>query len=328
MRLAANPSHLHQAGSRRLGAGPPREASHVVRQLAQLGDSVPLPWKEAAQAAADAGQGATTAVAWAEILPRLGWRGEQGKVLLLQRLRVRDATQLLCMGSEGPAAQRRLKHAAFADLTGEPGGAEAVLPTLRRLWRIPVLGKTKETYWRLVYDGIPTAARMHLGHQQCPCGATPADRAHHFWTCPVAGAVRSTILRAAVAAGRPIGSLRRGNLWLALPPPGINQGVWDVVTLSAVAAMERGRAFMVAEHRYASPPTPAGPALAARGGSRARVVFWELLHEFAAMGCLPAQGPHVDAAHPFLCLVSPTASTVRVHQPAAEGLDISARSAF
>ena len=333
LRLAANPGQLESAapGSSRPRTGPPRAASHAVRQLAQLRDAIPAPWKEAAQAAAEAGHVATTAAAWAEMLPHLGWRGEHGKVMLLQRLRVRDATQLLCMGSEGPPAQRRLKHAAFAELAGEPNGSEAVLLTLRRLWHTPVLGRTKEPYWRLVYDGIPTAARMHMGHQTCPCGAAPADRAHHFWSCLVAGAVRSTVLRAAASAGRPLQSLRRGHLWLARPPQGINQGVWDVVALAAVAAMEKGRAFMVAEHLYASPPIPAGPALAARGGSRARIVFWELLHEFAAMGVLPKggrHGPPVDETHPFLCLVSPGAGTVRVHQPAAEDPTISAAHAY
>ena len=88
---------------------------------------------------------------------------------------------------------------------------------------------------------------------------------------------------------------------------------------------------MVAEHLYASSPIPAGPALAARGGSRARIVFWELLHEFAAMGVLPKggrHGPPVDETHPFLCLVSPGAGTVRVHQPAAEDPTISAAHAY
>ena len=198
--------------------------------------------------------------------------GGEGEGAATAALRVRDATQLLCMGSEGPPAQRRLKHAAFAELAGEPDGSEAVLLTLRRLWHTPVLGRTKEPYWRLVYDGIPTAARMHMGHQTCPCGAAPADRAHHFWPCLVAGAVRSTVLRAAASAGRPLQSLRRGHLWLARPPQGINQGVWDVVALAAVAAMEKGRACMVAEHRYASHSGKPCPSGAGRLSSTHRIL--------------------------------------------------------
>ena len=49
------------------------------------------------------------------------------------------------------------------------------------------------------------------------------------------------------------------------------------------------------------------------------------------MGVLPKggrHGPPVDETHPFLCLVSPGAGTVRVHQPAAEDPTISAAHAY
>ena len=66
------------------------------------------------------------------------------------------------------------------------GPADELLALLRRLWRVRWENQHKEPFWRLVYNAIPTAARLHLD-QPCQCGAAaPADRHHHFWECPIA----------------------------------------------------------------------------------------------------------------------------------------------
>ena len=105
-------------------------------------------------------------------------------------------------------------------------------------------------------------------------------------------------------------------MWLSQCPEGLHPGVWDIVVMVAVAAMDRARRFMVVQHSFAQAPVPRGPELGRRGAERARVSFWELLHEFAASGCTPSgvtsAGP-LGATHPFLCLTN--AGAIRVQVP-------------
>ena len=67
----------------------------------------------------------------------------------------------------------------------------------------------KEAAWRLTLNGFPTAARMH-NQQQSPCeacGVLGLDVGHHFWSCPVAVAVRQEIegqLRGCMIDGQPM----------------------------------------------------------------------------------------------------------------------------
>jgi hypothetical protein len=112
--------------------------------------------------------------------------------------------------------------------------------------------------------------------------------------------------------------LTPAHVWLAQPPPGINQGVWDIVALMAISAMDTGRRFMVAVSRYALPLPPSALSLGERGAERARLYFWELLHTFAASGHLPqghAVAPQVDHTHPYLCVEAAGATHVRVFPP-------------
>ena len=244
------------------------------------------------------------------------------------RFRVRVATRILCTGA-GSATELRLArfgvYARLAAPAGPPDGvgvdAEAVLATLRRLWRIPWTGKAKEPFWRLVLDGMPTQARMHFaaGNGGCSCGNTAlTDRLHHFWDCPPAKAVRTAIVAAAASAGHPLPELDRAHIWLARSPPGMHQGVWDVVALAAVGAMDKARRFMWAQRTDPTTHMQSGPILASMGAMRAVATFWELLQDFAAIGRIPAgpaDGPALGTAHPFLCLPAPGARSVRVRVP-------------
>ena len=119
------------------------------------------------------------------------------------------------------------------------GAVDELQHLLARLWCVRWENEHKEPFWRLVYDALHR-------EQPCLCGsaATPG-RQHHFWDCPVARAVLLAISDAAAAGQQPAPApLSQPNIWLARAPAAIHNGVWDVVSLSAIAAMEKGRRRM------------------------------------------------------------------------------------
>lgn len=106
----------------------------------------------------------------------------------------------------------------------------------------------KEVYWRLVLNGLATAERMHLQECRCVCGPVvggqPADRRHHFWECPVARSVVEVLQQQLV--GWYAGVLQpRHVLCMECPVVArvhaLHHGVWRVVCLAAVNAMDAGR---------------------------------------------------------------------------------------
>jgi hypothetical protein len=119
-----------------------------------------------------------------------------------------------------------------------------LLAALSRLWRLPWENGRKEAFWRLVYNALPTAERLHRD-QPCHCGAAEQrpGRQHHFWACPVARSVVGQIEAAravAAAPAPPPAPIGQEHLWLARPPSGMHDGVWGVVCLAAVEAMAHG----------------------------------------------------------------------------------------
>jgi hypothetical protein len=302
-----------------------RDPSLLGRRLTELLAAMPSAWVSAARALAQAplsANGSSTQAFWAQVLPRLGWRLGATSPMALMSFTVKGGTHLLCMGPHGLEAQRARPLAAFAELAGPSIDVGMVQLAFRRLWRTPLPGVVKETLWRLAYDGLPTGARMHIAQlgtaSGCPCGADSADRAHHFWDCVVAQGVRDVITEGAAGAGRPLHAFTRAHLWLATCPEGLHQGVWDIVALCAVAAMDKGRRYMVAQAHFAEPPAPRGLELGRRAAERAQVHFWELLHEFAAGGCSPrGVSPHkpLGTSHPFLRETSIGSMELRVTAP-------------
>ena len=245
---------------------------HVAcERVEQLLAALPSSWVAAARGAAALPPDAQPAplepavVLAAMLLPRFGWRPPGGEPVPLASMTVRAATALLTAEA---AAQRAARYLLpFAELaTGAPlpppppasfalpppaplpppaGSPLAeLLAALQRLWRLPWENGRKETYWRLAYDALPTAARRHTD-QPCPCGAAEQrpGRQHHFWSCPVASSVVGQLEAAMGVAAAPAPApapLTLTHLWLARPPPGIHTGVWGVVCLAAVEAMAHG----------------------------------------------------------------------------------------
>jgi hypothetical protein len=193
-----------------LASSPAFAQRHVAAErLAALLAAVPAAWVAAARAAAAAAAPprppSPAHVLHTLLLPRLAWRLPAGRTVSFARLTVRTATALLA----APAAQQRasLRLAPFASLATagsppSPSHLPELQAAMRRLWRLPWENGRKEVFWRLAYDALPTAARLHRD-QPCECGAGPRpDRRHHFWACPVAQAVVAAV-QAALAAAAP-----------------------------------------------------------------------------------------------------------------------------
>ena len=237
---------------------------YVARErVEQLLAALPAEWVAAARQAlaAPADQLAPTAAAVlaAMLLPRVGWQPPGREPLTVASLTVRAATAMLTAEVAAARAARYL--APFAALAaGAPPPPPLALPpplppppasplaellaAMRRLWRLPWENGRKEAFWRLAYDALPTAARLHTD-EPCPCGAADQrpGRQHHFWDCPVARGVIGQLEAACAVAAAPApppAPLVIANVWLARPPPGIHAGVWGVVCLAAVEATAHG----------------------------------------------------------------------------------------
>ncbi|PRW33265.1 Transposon TX1 uncharacterized 149 kDa [Chlorella sorokiniana] len=205
------------------------------------------------------------------------------------------------------AAQSAADQLAAVEAAGaaHDGSGQEVAALLQRLWRLRCDNGLKEPFWLLAHNGLPTAARLQ---SSCKCGAAaPGDRLHHYWACPVAAAVLSSI---AAAAG---GSIPRHAIWLCRAPAGVYAGVWDLVCLAAVAAMDHGRRTLYA---LSTGPPPEAP-LSAIAGRSARARFWSNLADFIAFDCAPLSWrDHCPTGHPFIH-THPATSKLVVHCPEA-----------
>ena len=231
---------------------------HVaVEQAAQLLAALPQAWLTAARAAAATAPAAPQPVLGTVfsdlLLPRLGWQLPGQRPITLASLTVRAATSLLTRpAADARAATYLAPFAALATSSTAPAAAHLaeLQAAMQRLWRLPWENGRKEAFWRLAYDALPTAARMHVDRPcSCGCPAPRPDRLHHFWACPVAQAVVSDIQAACATAAAPAPPpppLALAHLWLARTPAGLHAGIWGVVCLAAIEAMDRGRRGLAA----------------------------------------------------------------------------------
>jgi hypothetical protein len=82
----------------------------------------------------------------------------------------------------------------------------------------------------------------------------------------------------------PAAPLSKPSIWPARAPVAVHSGVWGVVSLSAIAAMDHGRRLMYALRLWPPPPTPLHIT-----ASRSPVTrFWVLVTEFDTLRCAPA----------------------------------------
>lgn len=188
------------------------------------------------------------------LLSRLGWQGlPGGKFVGIHHLTVKLATSLQLGGVR---AARRDRHEAFVRSalgTNNPAavkvGIGSLYACLRKLWRrIKWDNFYKEVYWRMILNGLPTAARMHHSDSKCLCGSVCPGIQHHYWSCPIAQQVVEVVaaqLPPAWCTQSPgVCPLKQHHLWLMQPPAGpkhLHRMAWLVVCLAAINAMDTGR---------------------------------------------------------------------------------------
>ena len=202
---------------------------------------------------------------------------------------------LTAMQLDAASAARRPKQEAFLREAGGPPdyGVPQLLARQAKVWRLDWDNVHKECFWRLPLDAIPIygAARFRRSRLEedaapCKCGLPTVGRRHCFWDCPVALAVRRALEAAAqlspLAQHLPI---RRWHVWLAEPPPSVPEGLWHVVALAALQAMDHGRRMLVA---LCSPSQDGGmghqvapPALLRRVCASAVHQLWAYIATFA-----------------------------------------------
>lgn len=193
--------------------------------------------------------------------------------------------------------------------------------TLKIVWKLRWENHWKETWYRLLLDGVPGAGGhgIVLKKSPCPCGwlvpqhlskeeGAAAQRDHVFWQCLPAQAVRR-----ALQHNLPEGTiLQPAHLWLLQPPcPQIHSGVWAVVGLAALTIINSARRYMwamhchqqedAANHRLAlSPGAQAEPQHMA--ANRATAKLAAALWDFADTGRMPKKWEGVVTEdHLFVC---------------------------
>ncbi|GFR52607.1 hypothetical protein Agub_g15205 [Astrephomene gubernaculifera] len=123
-------------------------------------------------------------------------------------------------------------------------------------------------------------------------------RRHLFWDCCVARNLREAMgAGMGVAEGPHSVAFSRSQLWLFLPPRGIQPVVWDVVALAALAALERGRQYL---YRDWDSDTPVSPGRLRHISAEVVVDFWARISSFASLGIIPRGWASVPSDHPFL----------------------------
>ena len=294
-----------------------QDRQHALERFTALLAAIPSCWTDAIT---NRDRGDVKEVLQDRLLPRLLWRLPGSNYgVLLSRMRVRQATRaqlgpLLAARGEKQVA---FLQEAYAGAAPSPAQLDAasLYPVFQQLWSLPWENSRKEVYWRLTLDGLPTAARMHQGEgEPCNCGTRLPGRPHHFWECPVAQAVVGELQR---VIGPQAPQLSRAQVWLLQAPQGIHGGVWGVVCLAAIIAMEKGRKLLT-KWRLAGgqaggaqqgarrgagqqrPPPPLAQRLPA--ASRLAVAtIWDCLQDFVGLGLAPAPWvAEVAADHPFL----------------------------
>jgi hypothetical protein len=282
--------------------GDRQQARQHVQHLLSF---VPSVWHTAARAHLAAAQAAGTSVAQLssvspvdiliareQLCADLGWQrpGADGFIRLAD-LQVADATKLQRLAALDAIAPR---HAAFVtrvralDALPMAVSLPAVQSVLSRWWQVRVANMYKEAAWRLALDAFPTAQRMQTTAACAACSAAGPGVEHHFWTCPVAVAVRREVesqLRAFTLL--PAGAvLPCRAIWLACPPHNaVHRLVWDMVCLAAVHAFEKGR-----KAAWAVSSDLGVPQLVEQVAVRAAVgAFWDALADFAATARVPSR---------------------------------------
>jgi hypothetical protein len=247
----------------------------------------------------------------AKVCKRLGWKSKN-KSYTSYTLTVKIATtlQMKPLYPQAPLHPNYLrpqstKLQGFAHAVGGGFNQDQVIKVLGRLWKLPVENSHKEIVWRLALNGLPTIQRLHRTNQVCGCGGAvgaAAGRQHVYFECEAVQSIINSIMQQlqgewALPAHTP--SIQRHHIWMAVrPTEALHQGVWDMVCISALKAMDTSRAGLF---KRISDGAREGTALAASVGARACAQFWAYIGSFCGHNLAP-QGwrNQVSARHPFI----------------------------
>ena len=132
---------------------------------------------------------------------RLWWAGARSNrdlIEVISTTRRRLINHSACARSL-PSWQTNRLHSLAAELNQLPAprddeAADSMGQLLPKLWSVRCRNSTKEVFWRLAVNALPTADR--IPEAACICnGADPphCTRAHIFWQCPMAQVVVSAV---------------------------------------------------------------------------------------------------------------------------------------
>ena len=283
-------------------------------RLTALVEAIPACWKQAVNVHGYWGEPSAEQIVVDKLLPKIVWWYPRSTLPVgLEQLKVKQATKLQL----GPLLEDRaakqvsfLSEAVAALPQGHNISPDCMPRLYKQVWQLPWDNKKKQVFWLLTLNGLPTAERLHKEEEACSCGAQMPGRAHHFWECPVAAAVRGEIERALNHTGGQIG-VQRDNVWLLSPPhsPGLHRGVWLVVCLAAMLAMHKGMRLLTrwrlhrpGDNERAPPPAPRRIAAASRVATAS---FWDEIQDFLSLGLSPATWvSELTQQHPFIKLTT------------------------
>jgi hypothetical protein len=284
---------LHLAGRPEL-----QDWSVAKQQVLALANALPQSWRPVVVGSDITAEQLVAApsvdVVMAQLVGRLGWSLPRGRPMTLYTASVKRCTTLQ-MASQ--RLQVKLRVMQFVESVGSGVVPcvthEEVMAMLKRVWALRWDNQRKELLWRLVLNGLPTAARMDMVGEACQCGVMAPGCRHHFWECPAVAPLRGEVERHVGCV------VQCEHVWVARHPrAGLHKGVWQVVALATLLAMDKARRLLCKWRLDARrldqqlhQPHPGGvgqppPPLDRQMSMVARVAvatFWDMLADFVAV---------------------------------------------
>jgi len=241
-------------------------------------------------------------------LPFLGWPSRNNsKHRRLQSYSVRTGTAML----SSPLIEDRLTAVSrfwsemqltTSVLASRQLLANSIHHLFRSCARIPVPNHYKCLVWKCIYNGLPTAARLHK-NQPCGCGTgvTSPNRHHHFYQCPLAQSILRTVAHQVPQCQWSPQDTHLA-IWSLSPPAQVDGRVWTLISICAIAAMELCRRNIY--QRTYIDECQATPTMIASLCENAEETFWRILEESCRAAGHRLRIRSLSPSHPFIRYVA------------------------